>query len=303
MAIIISGASGQFGRMAAERVLEVADPKDVILTTRSPDKLADLAERGANVRLADFDRPETLRDAFAGGEKMLLISTARVGSRVGQHKNALDAAKAAGVKHVAYTSVIAADDPDNPAIVKLDHRATELDMEASGMAWTHLRDNQYAEAVAGPVIFGALQMGKQINNNGGGRIGLVSRADCVDCAVAVLTTPGHENKAYVLTGPEALTFEDAIAMFNEMTGQSIESELVDDERMYEVFDALGAPRHASDIVPDGPIPWSSDDMVTFGAAIAQGIFDEVTDSVERLTGRPPTPLRTVMEAFRPLWPV
>ncbi len=303
MALIVSGASGEFGRMAAELLLQRLEPKDVILTTRTPEKLAAFAARGAQVRAADFDRPETLRAAFEGGGKMLLISTARVGTRVGQHKNAIDAAKDAGVGHIVYTSVIAADQEGNPALVKKDHRATELLMEQSGMAWTHLRDSQYAEAVAENVVMGAIAFGKQQNNNAGGRVGFVAREDCVASAVAVLTTPGHENRAYTLTGPEALTFEDAMEIVYDLTGHRIVVEQVDSQTLQAMFDAVGAPRHASDIVPDGPFRWSSDDMITFGEAIAQGYFSAVTDHVETLTGRPPIPLRTVMERARPLWPV
>src|SRR5690606_8084254 len=103
---------------------------------------------GAHIRGADFDDPASLPAAMEGGEKMLLISTARVGTRVGQHQNAVEAAVAQGVNHIVYTSVIAADQPDNPAIVKNDHRATEVIIERSGAAWTFLRDSQYAEAIA-----------------------------------------------------------------------------------------------------------------------------------------------------------
>jgi NAD(P)H dehydrogenase (quinone) len=302
MAVIVSGASGLFGRMAAERLIEILPAREVILTSRTPDKLSDMAARGAQVRFSDFDRPETLREAFKGGEKMLLISTARVGTRVGQHKNAIDAAKDVGVRHIAYTSVIAADRPDNPALVKQDHRATEILMEQSGLAWTHLRDSQYAEAVAENVVLGAFAFGKQLNNNAGGKVGLVSRADCVDSAVAVLTSNGHENTAYTLTGPEAFTYEEVMDMVFEMTGVRLPAEQVDSAAMLAMFDAMGAPRHASDIMPEGPFRWSSDDMITFGEAIAQGLFATVTDHVERLTGRPATPFRTVMERCRPQWP-
>jgi NAD(P)H dehydrogenase (quinone) len=303
MTVIVSGASGLFGRVAAERLLDILPGKDVILTSRTPERLDDLAARGAQVRFADFDRPETLRDAFQGGERMLLISTARVGTRVGQHSNAIDAAKAVGVRQIAYTSVIAADQDGNPAIVKKDHRATEILMEESGVAWTHLRDSQYAEAVAENVVLAAFFSGKQVNNNAGGRVGLVARGDCVDCAVAVLTTPGHENTAYTLTGPEAFTFEEAMDMVFEMTGKRIPTEQVDSAAMQAYFDAMGVPRHASDIVPEGPFRWSSDDMITFGEAIAKGFFAPVTDHVERITGRPATPFREVMERARGMWPV
>jgi len=303
MAIIVTGASGQFGRAAAERFLEEGVPaSELILTSRKPEALADLAARGATVRHADFDDPASLKTAFAGGEKMLLISTARVGTRVGQHANAIDAARAAGVRHIAYTSFINCDLADNPAIVKLDHRATEEHMERSGVAWTHLRDSQYAEAVAQVIAPVAILNGRQPGSAGDGGVAFVSRDDCVACAVAVLTTPGHERKAYTLTGPEIYTFPRAIALIAEISGKPITYERVTDEDMFAFFDRMGAPRHASDIVPDGPIPWSSDDMVSFERAIREGFLDQKTDDVERLTGRKTKSLRAVMMEHCASWP-
>jgi NAD(P)H dehydrogenase (quinone) len=255
------------------------------------------------VRFADFDDPSSLANAFAGGTKMLLISTARVGTRVGQHRNAVEAAVKAGVKHIAYTSVLGAAEPDNPAIVKDDHRATEAIIEASGAAFTHLRDSQYAEAIAGAMVPGALLSGgKQMDNCGGGKVAFVSRDDCVAVAANVLLQGGHENQAYDLTGPEKFTIPEAMAMASAISGKPIDVIPVNDEQMFAYFDALGAPRHASDVVPDGPIPWSSDDMVTFGASIREGYFDVQTDVVERITGQKPRPLRDVMLAFKDSWP-
>ncbi|WP_088185342.1 NAD(P)H-binding protein [Sphingobium sp. Z007] len=301
--IIISGASGAFGRAAAELLLDKVAPQDAILLTRTPAKLADLATRGADVRFADFDDPASLPAAMAGGEKMLLISTARVGTRVGQHRSAVEAAVAAGVRHIVYTSIIAADQPGNPAIVKDDHRATEEIIEGSGAAWTHLRDSQYAEAIAGPMTIPALMAGGKPDNCGDGLVAFVSRDDCVATAVGVLTQPGHENRAYVLTGPDLLTIPQAMALASELAGKPIVVDPVDDEAMFAYFDALGAPRHASDIVPDGPIPWSSDDMVTFGQSIREGYFAEKTDWVAKITGRKPKSLREVMLAHKEGWPL
>jgi len=301
--IIVCGASGAFGRATAEALVGRTDPGRVILTTRTPAKLSDLAAKGAQVRFADFDSPESLVTAFAGGTRMLLISTARVGSRVGQHRNAIEAAVKAGIRHIAYTSILGAAEPDNPAIVKLDHRATEEILERSGAAWTHLRDSQYAEAIAGAMVPGALLSGgRQMDNCGEGKIAFVSRDDCVAVAVNVLLQEGHENQAYDLTGPEKFTIPQAMAMASALSGKPIEVIPVNDEQMYAYFDALGAPRHASDIVPDGPLPWSSDDMVTFGASIREGYFDVQTDAVERITGRKPKPLYDVMVAMKDGWP-
>ncbi len=116
MSVIVTGASGQFGRAAAERLITLIPPSELILTTRRPEQLADLAAKGAQVRFADFDDPASLATAFAGGTKMLLISTARAGSRLQQHKNAVEAGKGAGVSHIAYTSFVNARKPGNPSV-------------------------------------------------------------------------------------------------------------------------------------------------------------------------------------------
>jgi NAD(P)H dehydrogenase (quinone) len=301
--IIVTGASGGFGRAAAERLIERVPRGSLILTSRTQERLADFAARGAVVRHADFDDPTSLRAAFAGGTKMLLISTARVGTRVGQHINAIDAAVAAGVRHIAYTSVMGAARPENPAIVKLDHRATEEHLEKSGAAWTFLRDSQYAEAIAGAMVPPALAMGQKPDNCGNGRVAFVSRDDCVACATEVLLQSGHENRAYDITGPELLTIPQALEMAAGIAGKPIVLEHVDDARMFAYFDSLGIPRHASDVVPNGPIPWSSEDMVTFGRSIREGFFDVLTEHVEGITGRKPRALRDIMMTHRHQWPV
>jgi len=303
MAIIVTGASGAFGMAAARLLLERVPAAELILTTRKPEQLAEFSKRGAQVRKADFDHPETLEAAFAGGEKMLLISTARVGSRVGQHRNAVQAAVRAGVRHIVYTSVMGADRENNPAIVKLDHRATEKIIEGSGAKWTFLRDSQYSEAIAMAVIPPALASGRLPDNAHDTPIAFVSRDDCVASAVGALTTPGHENKAYDITGPELLSFPKAVAMAAEMAGRPIDYRAVSDEEMFAYFDSLGIPRHASDDPNAGPIPWSSEDMVTFGRSIREGYFNVLSDSVEKLTGRKPRPLRDVLKQYQHTWPV
>lgn len=302
MAIIVTGASGGFGRAAAELLLQKVPASQLIFTTRKPAALAAFAARGAQVRFADFDDPASLPAAFAGGTRMLLISTARVGSRVGQHANAISAAVAAGVRHIAYTSLLGAAAPGNPAIVKLDHRATEELLERSGAAWTFLRDSQYAEAIAAAVVPPALASGVLPDNAHDGPIAFVSRDDCIASAVGVLTTPGHENKAYDITGPELLSFPKALAMAVEISGIPVQYKPVSDEQMFAYFDSLGVPRHASDAPVTAPIPWSSDDMVTFGQSIREGYFNVLSDSVERLTGRKPRTLRSVLLQFKDTWP-
>jgi NAD(P)H dehydrogenase (quinone) len=152
------------------------------------------------------------------------------------------------------------------------------------------------------MVPGALAAGRRPDNSGDGRVAFVSRDDCVACATEVLLQEGHENRAYDITGPELLTVAQALAMAAEIAGKPIVLEHVDEEGMFAYFDSLGIPRHASDVVPDGPIPWSSDDMVTFGQSIREGYFDTLTPHVERITGRKPRPLRDIMMNYRHLWP-
>ena len=294
--IVITGASGNYGRGLTDLLIEAGRAEDLILITRSPDKLADRAGQGCTVRYGDFDKPETLAEAVQGAEKMLLISGTRVGARVVQHKAAIDAAAAAGVKHIAYTSFIGIDDPANPAEVRHDHIETERLIRASGLAWTMLRDAHYADSMivmAGP---GVMQTGQWVSNSGEGLEAMVWRDDCVASAAAVLLGEGHEGKIYNITGPELQTFREVAAIMAEVTGRPVTYVATTDDEQYAMFDAMGIPRRPVDDQSVGGIPWNSDDMVSFGRAIREGFLQLCTDDVERLTGRPARSVRALIEA-------
>lgn len=293
--IVITGASGNYGRGVTDRLIAQGRAEDLILITRKPEKLADRAAQGCAVRYGDFDKPETLAEAVQGAERMLLISGTRVGARVVQHKAAIDAAAAAGVAHLVYTSFIGIDDPANPAEVRHDHIETEALMKASGCAWTMLRDAHYADAMilmAGP---GVMQSGKWFSNAGEGREAMVWRDDCIESAVAVLTGEGHQGQVYNITGPELQTFREVAAMMAEVTGRPVEYVSLDDEGQYAMFDSMGIPRRPVDDSEVNGIPWNSDDMVTFGRAIREGFLELCTDDVERLTGRKARSVRQMIE--------
>ena len=300
--IIVSGASGQFGSQAVEKLLEKCPAQDIVALSRSTDKLSHFAQKGVEIRQADFDRADGLEDSMAGGEKLLLISTTMVGQRPRQHGNAINAAKAAGVKHIVYTSIVDGGNADHPAVEQRDHYETEQLLRQSGLAWTILYNSQYSEAIATAMAIPALQAGVKPDNCGDGKIAFVSRDDCVDVAVGVLTQDGHENKTYNVTGPELISVPEAMAMVSEMAGKPIEIVPVDDEGMYEYFDSLGVARRSEDLGPDDAIPWASEGMVTFGQAIREGYFDVTSDAVERIAGHQPRTLRSVFEQYRDRWP-
>jgi NAD(P)H dehydrogenase (quinone) len=292
--IVITGASGQYGRSATDRLIAQGRAADLILITRTPAKLAEREAQGCVVRYGDFDKPETLAAAVQGADRMLLISGTRVGARVVQHKAAIDAAASAGVGHIIYTSFIGIH-PDNPAIVTRDHSQTEDLIRASGCNWTMLRDAHYADAMilnAGPNF---IRSGIWLSSSGPGREAMVWREDCVACAVAVLTGVGHEDQVYNITGPNRETLEEVCAMMAEISGRPISFTHTDDDGMYAMFDAMGIPREPVDDQTIAGIPWNSDDMVTFEAAIRGGWLDIISDDVEKLTGQKPRSVRQMIE--------
>ena len=276
MTIAITGASGQLGRLVADQLLSAVDPAEVVLLTRDPAKLADLAERGADVRAADFGAPDDLVVALAGVDRMLLISTDVVGARLEGHRAAIDAAVKAGVRHVAYTSV-PEPTPDNPAGVVPDHAATEDALRESGLDWTMLRNNLYAEMQVDTVEQAAAS-GQLFTNIGDGGAAYVTRADCAAVAVGVLTGEGHEGQAYDVTGPVAVTAEDLAELATQVAGTPVEVVNVDDDAYASGLVAAGVPEAFAPL------------LVSFGTATRLGKLATVTDVVERIGGRTPTSL-------------
>ena len=293
MTTIVTGASGTLGRMVIGQLLEHLHPAELILTTRNPQSLASIAARGAHVRYADFDEPETLVDAFKDGDRMLLISTLSVGRRATQHGNAIEAAVQAGVKHIAYTSSGGVR-PDNPALVIADHLQTEDALRNCGVAFTILRDALYSEVPLAQIGPRALESGKWVGSAGEGQIPFVAKADCVACAARVLTSRGHEGATYEITGPELLSYRDAAALTSELGGKPIEYVVVTDDEMMEMLIAAGVPRQYEEgMYTDGIGTSSAEDIVSYERGIRGGYFAVKSDHVAQLLGRPPLSLRQV----------
>jgi NAD(P)H dehydrogenase (quinone) len=296
MTTIVTGATGKLGRMVTEQLLESLHPAELILTTRNTPALAQLAARGAHVRYADFDAPETLAKAFEGGDRMLLISTLSVGRRGTQHGHAIDAALAAGVRHIAYTSSGGASS-HNPAVVIRDHLETEDILRQSGVTYTVLRNALYAEVPILDIGLRALATGKWICSAGDGEVPFVAKSDCVACATRVLTTRGHENKTYEITGPDLLSYRTAAAMLASFTGKPIDYQIVTDDEMLAYLLAAGVPREYREGMHTPGIGTSSaEDILSYERGIRGGHFAHKSNDVEKLLGRPPIPLQQVIEA-------
>lgn len=287
MKLIITGGSGQLAQQAAELLLAKIAPQDLIVTTRTPLALRSLAERGVLVRQADFAAPQTLRPAFAGGERMLLVSATDLGLRTDQHRGAIDAAKAAGVRHVVYTSGLKPE-PPNPAVVAPSHIATEQALMQSGMGWTILRNSLYADYQI-PEASKAIAAGALIHNRGAGKVAYVAREDCAAVAAAVLVAD-HVGKCYDVTGPRAYTPADLASLYGEIGGRPVIERSVSDAEL--VAGIIGTA------AGDDHLRYGAELVASFGRSIREGYMDVRTDHVAKLTGRPPKSLRQVLEPLR-----
>ncbi|MEA2282660.1 MAG: hypothetical protein QOK21_3267 [Solirubrobacteraceae bacterium] len=285
MSVVVTGASGHLGRLVAEELLERIPAPELVLVTRHPDALSDLGARGVTIRHGDFDDADSLVPAFEGGDRMLLISTLAVGRRVPQHRAAIEAASAAGIRRVVYTS-FPKPVPDHPVgPIATEHGETEAILHDSGLDWTVLRNASYAELQVPP---GALAVagGKLYTNAGDGRLVSVSRRDCARAAAVVMTTDGHAGKTYDVTGQEALSQTELASLLSEVSGRAVKLAPVGDRMLSWGLARNGAPK---------PIARA---IVAFGKAVREGYYDVVDPAVTTLTGVPPRSLRDVLIAHR-----
>jgi NAD(P)H dehydrogenase (quinone) len=283
---VITGASGKLGRRTAELALQRSPPGRLILVTRNPAALADLAARGVDVRFGDFSVPESLSAAFAGATRLLLVSTADLERRAEQHRVAIAAAVAAGVRQLIYTSIVSPE-PPNPAVVAPSHYATERALAESGQSFTVLRNSLYADFQL-PEAVRALETGTLAHNRGSGRIAYVTREDCAAVAAAVLTSDGHEGRVYDVTGPEAFTANELAALYAELGDRPVEP--------IELTDAELVARLVGSSDRDAHMRYGAELVASFGRAMRDGYFASCTQTVEQITGRPARALRAVLAA-------
>jgi NAD(P)H dehydrogenase (quinone) len=226
--IIVSGASGQLGGLVVEELLaRGVAPRDLILVSRTPEELDRYAAMGASTRFGDFTQPESLASAYEGGDKLLLISLNTRGNpnprvaaeRASLQRTAIQAAVAAGVEHIVYTSFVDADANTSP--IAVDHRVTEADLRESGVVWTSLRNQWYADRIVAEAA-AMISAGRVLVRADDPGAAYVTREDCAAAAAAALTTPGHENRVYEITGPALVRTRDVAAIASDIAGVEIE---------------------------------------------------------------------------------
>jgi NAD(P)H dehydrogenase (quinone) len=283
--LTITGASGQLGRQVIAHLLQQVPAGRLIATTRHPERLADLAAIGVTVRHADFTDPSTLPVAFAGTTRLLIISTDDLasGTRADQHRAAVEAAAIAGVAHIAYTSIVGAD-PDAPAGLARDHGLTEVALAASGVPWTALRNNFYTHALL-QILGPSFSEGTLVLPEGDARTSWVTREDCARVAAAVLAGTTDATGPVDVTGPEGLSLAEVGAQLPAILGRAVPVRAVSAEQYVAQLVDAGLP---------GP---AAAGLGGFVAAVARRSYGAVSDTVERVTGTPATPVAEVLRAL------
>jgi NAD(P)H dehydrogenase (quinone) len=274
MSIVVTGATGHLGRFVIEGLLEKVPADQITAVVRSEEKAADFAARGVKLAIADYNAPETFDGLFSAGDKVLLISGNEFDKgRVGQHKVVLDAAKAAGVALLAYTSA-----PGSlSAALADDHRDTEAAVLESGVTYAFLRNGWYNENYT-ENLAPVLEYGAVVQAAGDGKVSSASRADYAAAAVAVLTGEGHENKSYELGGDTTWDFAEYAAEVAKASGKEIVYNSVPVEAYKGILTGAGLPEPLAAI------------LAGVDASIEKGELVVATGDLSRLTGRPTTPI-------------
>jgi NAD(P)H dehydrogenase (quinone) len=286
--ILITGAGGQLGRGVVHHLLDAQgiSPQRLVVTTRDPAKLQDLAAKGATVRAASFDDEGSLVGAFKGADRILIISTDVIdepGKRLRQHETAIAAAVKAGVGHISYTSM-PKPEPGNPVLFAPDHFRTEQAIKQTGLPYTIFRNGWYQENLF-MALPQALKTGKWYTSAGEGRIAHVAREDVAQAIAAALASGSLvESATYTLTGAAALSTAEIAALTSEVTGRAIEVVNLSDEQLAEGMRAASVPGGIAQL------------LVSIDANTRVGGLADVTGDTEKLSGSHPRPLTAFLEA-------
>jgi NAD(P)H dehydrogenase (quinone) len=280
MTIAVTGVTGHLGRLAIEALLERGVPADQLIATgRRVETLSDLAERGVTVRAADFDQPEGLAGAFAGVERLVLVSGSEVGRREPQHANAIAAAKSAGVQLIAYTSIPYAD--RSTLLLAAEHRATEQRLAASGVPHVLLRNSWYLENYTAQLDT-YLAHGV-VGSAGDGQVSAAARQDYAEAAAAVVAEDGHAGAVYELGGA-GFTLTDLAAAVTSATGTPVSYTDLPVEQYEQVLLGAGLPAPAARIFADAD------------RGLARGELFVDNGQLEKLIGHAPTTLAQALAA-------
>ncbi|SEO72820.1 SDR family oxidoreductase [Paenibacillus sp. OV219] len=279
MKIMVTGATGQLGSLVVEALLKSTPADNVAVSVRDPQKAKALSDRGVDVRFGDFNQPESLVTAFAGIDRLLIISTGDLENRLQQQLAAVKAAQQANVGFIAYTS--ASNAAESKFILANDHRITEEAIRETGIPYSMLRNNWYIENEIGS-IQAVLNGAPWVTAIGPGKIGYASRGDFAEAAAIVLAGEGHDNTVYELAGKPS-TQEEFVAIIADVTGRQVDVQQVNDETYASVMSNVG--------MPEAMIPF----LVAIQGGLRDGGMDVESEDLPKLLGRETKPLKDVIQ--------
>jgi len=280
--IAITGATGQLGQLVIKQLLNTVPANQIVAIVRNPAKAEALSQQGITVRQGDYADESTMTSALKGVEKLLLISSSEVGQRAIQHQNVINAAKAAGVKFIAYTSLLHAD--KSPLGLHVEHVATEKALAESGIPYALLRNGWYTEnylASAPP----ALEHGVFIGAAGEGKIASATRTDYAAAAAKVISGDGHAGNVYELAGDHAWTLSELAAELSKQSGKNVTYQNMSEADFAAALKGVGLPAGLADMLADSDV-----------GASKGGLFDD-SHTLSKLIGRPTTPLSESIKAI------
>lgn len=283
--IAVTGSTGHFGRIVIENLLERGiAPGQIVALARSPEKAQDLAARGVQVRQADYSAPETLVAALQGVEKLLFVSGSEAGHRIPQHQNVVDAARQAGVRLIAYTSILNAD--TTGMLLAAEHKATEEMIRESGIPFVFLRNSWYLENYTGNLA-STVEHGVLLGSADDGRLNAATRADLAAAAAEVIAGEGHEGRIYELGGDVAFTLPELAETISRESGRPVEYRNLPEDAYAEALIGFGLPEGFARVLADSD------------RGIARGDLHTDSGDLRRLIGRPTTtPADAVAAALR-----
>lgn len=279
--IAVTGATGQLGQLVINELLTTHNAQDIVAIVRNPAKAQALAQKGVQVREADYGNSVALAQALQGVEKLLLISSSEVGQRAPQHRNIINAAKSAGVQLIAYTSLLHAD--TSPLGLRAEHIETENDLAQSGIPFVLLRNGWYSENYLASVP-AALEHGAFIGSAGDGKIASASRQDYAAAAAKVLSLDNQAGKVYELAGDEAWTLTELAEKLSALTGKSVVYQNLSEADFAAALQNAGLPEGFARLLADSDV-----------GASKGGLYDD-SHQLSRLIGRPTTSIDDSLKA-------
>ncbi|MEN0615852.1 NmrA family NAD(P)-binding protein [Klebsiella indica] len=313
MKYLVTGCDGKLGGRIAENMLSRVSPQELIFTCPDPqripaDKVAQWVKKGVEIRAANYDNPEQMLSAFAGADRMFMISGILIGEkRVKQHCNVIDSALSAGVQHITYCSFVGASDPRYQHVyVTPDHTATEAYIKflskKKEFKYNIMRNNLYMENYLTTSVMLALMSGnKWYTTAGEGKGTFIAKDDCAKAATALLLGAGENNKAYNITGRQSVSQRDLCAIVSKASGINIEYCPVGKDEFYKYLDEMGIPRDTDQDFSLSPVPWCGNDMVTNEASIAEGLMDIRSDDFYKLTSSYPKTAEEIIGNYSYIW--